>query len=156
MLEATRQGSIEGVILRYGMFYGPGTPSTTTMIDMVRKRRLPIVRGDAGQLPLIHIDDAVSAAVLALDRGSPGGAYDIVDDRAVSFADIVEALAHYTGSAAPFKVPAWLPRLLAPYMARMTAIRLPLSNARAEAELGWRPMYPTLQDGLLRMFPQAA
>ena len=67
VLEATRSGSIEGVILRYGMFYGLETGSTVAMIEMVRKRRLPVVRGDSGRLPLIHIDDAVGATVRALD-----------------------------------------------------------------------------------------
>jgi nucleoside-diphosphate-sugar epimerase len=156
VLEATRRGSIEGVILRYGLFYGLETPSTAAMIDMVRRRRLPVVRGDAGQLPLIHIEDAVCATVRALDLAPAGGTYDIVDDRAVSLTEIVEAIAEYTGSAAPLRVPAWLPRLLAPYMARMTSIRMPLSNAKAKAELGWRPKYSTMRDGLAQMFRQAA
>ena len=85
-----------------------------------------------------------------------GSTYDIVDDRAVSLTEIVEAIAEYTGSAAPLRVPAWLPRLVAPYMARMTSIRMPLSNAKAKAELGWRPKYPTMRDGLAQMFRQAA
>jgi hypothetical protein len=93
VLDATRRGSIEGVILRYGLFYGLETPSTVTMIEMVRKRRLPIVRGDAGQLPLIHVADAVSATLLALDRAPAGGVYDIVDDRAVSLTELVEGIA---------------------------------------------------------------
>ena len=67
VLDASRRGLIEGIVLRYGLFYGLETPSTIAMIDMVRKRRLPVVRGDAGQLPVIHIDDAVSATVRALD-----------------------------------------------------------------------------------------
>ena len=156
VLEATERGSIEGVILRYGMFYGLEAPSTVTMIDMVRKRRLPVVRGDSGQLPVIHVEDAVSATVRALDLAPAGGTYDIVDDRAVSLTEIVEAIAEYTGSAAPIRVPAWLPRLVAPYMARMTSIRMPLSNAKAKAELGWRPQYSTMRDGLAQMFRHAA
>jgi nucleoside-diphosphate-sugar epimerase len=156
VLEATARGDIEGVILRYGMFYGLETPSTTAMIDMVRKRRLPVVRGDAGQLPVIHVDDAVSATERALDAAPPGSTYDIVDDRAVSFTEIVDAIAKYTGSAAPLRVPGWLPRLVAPYMARMTTIRMPLSNASAKADLGWRPKYATMRDGLAHMFRQAA
>jgi nucleoside-diphosphate-sugar epimerase len=156
VLEATERGAIEGIILRYGMFYGLETPSTVTMIDMVRKRRLPVIRGDAGQLPLIHVDDAVSATVRALDSAPAGGTYDIVDDRAVSLTEIVEAIAEYTGSAAPLRVPAWLPRLIAPYMARMTSMRMPLSNAKAKAELGWRPTYSTMRDGLAQMFRHAA
>jgi 2-alkyl-3-oxoalkanoate reductase len=72
VLDATERGSIEGVILRYGMFYGPEVPSTIAMIEMVRKRRLPVVRGDAGQLPWIHVADAVSATVRALDVAPAG------------------------------------------------------------------------------------
>jgi nucleoside-diphosphate-sugar epimerase len=156
VLEATGRGSIEGVILRYGMFYGLETPSTVAMVDLVRKRRLPVVRGDAGQLPLIHVADAVSATVRALDAAPAGGTYDIVDDRAVSLTEIVEAIAEYTGSAAPLRVPAWLPRLVAPYMARMTSMRAPLSNAKARLELGWRPAYSTMRDGFAQMFRPAA
>jgi nucleoside-diphosphate-sugar epimerase len=156
VMEATERGDIEGVILRYGLFYGLETPSTIKMIDMVRKRRLPVVRNDAGQLPVIHIDDAVVATLAALDRAPAGSAYDIVDDEAVSMTQIVEGLAEYTGSPAPFRVPGWLPRLIAPYMARLTSMQMPLSNAKAKAELGWRPRYSTMRDGLARMFARAA
>ena len=156
VLDASKRGVIEGVVLRYGLFYGLETASTIAMIKMVRKRRLPVVRGDAGQLPLIHIDDAVSATIKALDRAPAGSTYDIVDDQAVSMTELVHALADYTGSAAPFKVPAWLPRLVAPYLARVTSVRMPLSNEKARAELGWRPRYPTMREGLAQMFPHAA
>jgi nucleoside-diphosphate-sugar epimerase len=156
VLEATRSGAIEGVILRYGMFYGLDTPSTVAMIEMVRKRRLPVVRGDSGRLPLIQIDDAVSATVRALDAAPPGSVYDIVDDYAASLTEIVETIAEYTGSRKPLNVPAWLPRLVAPYMARMTSIQMPLSNAKAKAELGWRPRYSTMREGLAQMLRRAA
>ena len=156
VMEATKRGAIEGVILRYGLFYGLETPSTAWMVEMVRKRRLPVVRNDVGQLPLIHIDDAVSATIAALDRAPAGGVYDIADDQAMSMKEIVEVLAEYTGSRAPFRVPAWLPRLIAPYMARLASLQMPLSNARAKAELGWRPKYSTMRDGLARMFARAA
>jgi 2-alkyl-3-oxoalkanoate reductase len=155
VMEATAKGSIEGVILRYGMFYGPETPSTVKMINMVTKRRLPVVRGDASQLPLIHIEDAVSATLAALDRAPAGSAYDIVDNQAVSMTQIVEALAEHTGSPAPFRVPAWLPRLVAPYMARMMSVRMPLSNAKAKAELAWQPKYSTMRDGLANSVERA-
>jgi nucleoside-diphosphate-sugar epimerase len=155
-LGATQQGLVEGVVLRYGMFYGPGVPSTAALVEMVRKRRLPVVRGDTGQLPLIHIDDAVSATVLALDGAPAGSTYEIVDDRPVSVTEIVTTLAKYIEAGPPLRVPAWLPRLVAPYMARMTAIRMPLSNARAKGELGWVPKYPTIQQGLAQMFQRAA
>ena len=74
----------------------------------------------------------------------------------MSFTEIVDAIAEYTGSATPLRVPGWLPRLVAPYMARMTTIRMPLSNASAKADLGWRPTYATIRDGLAHMFRQAA
>jgi len=156
VLEATRKGLIEGVILRYGMFYGRENPSTLAMIEMVRKRWLPVVRGDAGRLPLISLEDAVSATVRALDVAPPGSAYDIVDDYAASMTEIVETIAEYTGSPKPRKVPAWLPRLVAPYLARMMSIQMPLSNAKAKAELGWRLRYPTMRDGLAQMLRHAA
>ena len=156
VLEASARGSVEGVILRYGMFYGPQVPSTIKMIDMIRKRRLPVVRGDVSQLPLIHVDDAVSATSAALDRAPAGSVYDIVDNQAVSMSEIVDAIAKYSSSPAPFRVPAWLPRLIAPYLARMTSMRLPLSNAKAKAELGWRLKYPTMREGLAKMFLRAA
>jgi nucleoside-diphosphate-sugar epimerase len=156
VLDATRRGVIEGVILRYGLFYGLEAPSTIAMIEMIRKRRLPVVRDDTGQLPVIHIADAVNATILALDHAGAGATYDIVDDRAVSMTEIVEAIAEFTGSAPPLRVPAWLPRLVAPYMSRVTSIRLPLSNQAAKSELGWRPKYPTMRDGLAEMFQHAA
>ena len=70
--------------------------------------------------------------------------------------EIVQTIAEYTGSPAPLRVPGWLPRLIAPYMARMTSIRMPLSNTAAKADLGWRPKYATMRDGLADMFRQAA
>jgi 2-alkyl-3-oxoalkanoate reductase len=156
VLEATKQGLIEGVVLRYGMFYGPGVPSTAALLELVRKRRLPVVRGDAGQLPVIHIDDAVRATMLALDAAPGGSTYEIVDDHPASMTEIVTTLAKYAGSGPPIRVPAWLPRLVAPYMARVTAIQMPLSNARAKAELGWELKYPTIQEGVAQMFRRAA
>ena len=69
---------------------------------------------------------------------------------------IVTAIAEYTGSVTPLQVPAWLPRLIVPYMTRTTTITMPLSNAKARAELDWRPQYSTVRDGLAHMFRQAA
>jgi len=123
---------------------------------MVRKHRFPAIRGDQGQLPFIHIDDAVSATVAALDQGSPGGIYDIVDDKAISISDVARLIAEYTGAPPPRRVPAWLLRLLMPYRARMLSVRMPLSNAKARVELKWQPMFPTMRDGLTKTFSQAA
>ena len=151
ILDASRSGAIDGVVLRYGLFYGPEAASTVEMIAMAKRRMLPVIRGDRSLLPCIHVADAASATVAALDRAPAGSTYDIVDDEPVSFSEIVRAVAGSAGAPKPIAVPAWLPRLVAPYLARMISLRLPLSNARARAELGWRPSFPTIHDGL----PQA-
>jgi len=155
-IEATRDGRIEGMVLRYGLFYGPLAGSTVQMIAMARRRMLPRIRHDHSLLPCIHVDDAASATVAALDHGQPGAVYDIVDDRAVSFSDIVGALAKASGAPDPIAIPAWIPRLVMPYMARMIAMRVPLSNAKAKAELGWRPAYATIDEGLAQTLRRAA
>jgi nucleoside-diphosphate-sugar epimerase len=155
-LEASRAGRIEGVVLRYGLFYGPQTGSTVQMIAMARRRMLPRIRNDRSVLPCIHVDDAARATVAALDRAPAGSVYDIVDDRPVSFSEIVETLAAAAGAPRPIAVPAWLPRLVMPYMARMIALRLPLSNENAKSELGWRPLFPTIHEGLAQTLQRAA
>jgi len=152
---ATKRQEIDGVILRYGLFYGPEAPSTLSMLHMIRKRRLPIVRGDRGRLPLIHIDDAVSATVRAAERASSGAVFDIVDDRPVSLAEIVVQVSECAGAAPPFRVPACVPRLVSPYMSRLMSVRMPLSNVKAKMELGWCLAFPRLEDGLADMFRRA-
>jgi 2-alkyl-3-oxoalkanoate reductase len=156
VLEASQSARIEGVVLRYGLFYGPENPATQAMIAMVRRRMLPVVRGDRSLLPCIHLADAVSATVLALDRGNAGSVYDIVDDRPVSMTDIVRGLADAAGAPAPLTVPGWLTRLIAPYLATITSMRLALSNDKARRELGWQPAYPTFRAGLIGTNRRAA
>jgi nucleoside-diphosphate-sugar epimerase len=156
VIDASRSEKIEGIVLRYGLFYGPDNPATRAMVALARRRMLPVVRGDRSLLPCIHDEDAVSATLAALERGTPGSVYDIVDDRPVSMTEIVRAMAEYSGARSPLAVPAWVPRLLAPFMATMTSMRLPLSNARARAELGWHPAFPTWRDGLAKMLERAA
>jgi nucleoside-diphosphate-sugar epimerase len=156
ILDASRSGAIEGVILRYGLFYGAENPATIQMMAMAKRRMLPAIRGDRSLLPCIQMEDAASATVAALDRAPAGSTYDIVDDQPVSFSEIVRSIADLTGAPRPIEVPAWLPRLVAPYMAKIVSLRLPLSNARARAELGWRPMYPTMRDGLRQTVAAAA
>ena len=156
ILEANRSGAIEGVVLRYGLFYGPEAGSTVDMMAMARRRLLPAIRGDRSLLPCIHVDDAASATVAALDRAPAGSTYDIVDDEPVSFSEIVRAVADAAGAPRPIAVPSWLPRLVAPYMAKMISLRLPLSNQRARADFGWRPSFPNIHAGLAQTRPHAA
>jgi nucleoside-diphosphate-sugar epimerase len=151
--------SMESQVLeasRAGLFYGPDNPATQKMIALARRRLLPVVRGDRSLLPCIHVADAVRATVAALDRGRPGAVYEIVDDRPVSMTEFVHALADYAAAPAPLTVPAWLPRLFAPYLAIITSMQLTLSNANARAELGWRPAYPSCRDGLPHPAARAA
>jgi nucleoside-diphosphate-sugar epimerase len=144
------------VVLRYGLFYGPEAASTLEMMAMAKRRMLPAIRGDRSLLPCIHVDDAASATVAALDRAPAGSTYDIVDDDPVSFSDIVRAVADAAGAPKPIAVPSWLPRLVAPYMAKMIAMRLVLSNQKAFAEMGWRPSYRNIHDGLAHLRAHAA
>ena len=156
ILDANRSGAIDGIVLRYGLFYGPEAASTVDMIAMAKRRMLPAIRGDRSLLPCIHVDDAAGATVAALERAPAGGTFDIVDDEPVSFSEIVRALADAAGAPRPIAVPSWLPRLFAPYMARMIALRLPLSNQRARAEFGWRPSFSTIHEGLRQTLRRAA
>jgi nucleoside-diphosphate-sugar epimerase len=156
ILAASRRGAIEGIVLRYGGFYGPGNPMTDDLLERIRRGRLFTIRDDKGLLPFIHLDDAVSATIAALDHGRPGATYDIVDDRAVSFSEVATTAAELMGVGRPRAIPLWVPRLLMPYFANILAVRLPLSNAKARAELGWRPAYPTIREGLSRTLVKAA
>ena len=155
-LDASRSGAIEGLVLRYGLFYGPEVGSTQQMLALVRRRLLPVIRGDRGLLPSIHVDDAASATVAALNRAAASSTYDIVDDRPTSFSEIVLTVAEAAGAPRPIAVPFWLMRLIAPYMARRVTLRLPLSNAKACDELGWRLAYPTIREGLFQTLRHAA
>jgi nucleoside-diphosphate-sugar epimerase len=155
-LDAAKRGVLEAVVLRYGLFYGPDNPATQHMIALARKRMLPVVRGDRSLLPFIHIDDAVSATVASLTRGQSGATYDIVDDHAASMTEMVVDLAKEVGAKRPITVPSWLPKLLAPYLARITSLRVPLSNAEARADLGWAPSYPSYREGLRDVVRTAA
>jgi nucleoside-diphosphate-sugar epimerase len=156
ILDASSARAIEGIVLRYGMFYGPETASTIEMLTMARRRMLPRIRGDRSLLPCIHVDDAARATVAALERGPAGSTYDIVDDEPVSFSAIVQAIAEAAGAPAPIALPLWVPRLVAPFMTRMISMRLPLSNAKARVELGWQPLYPSMRQGLRQLARHAA
>jgi nucleoside-diphosphate-sugar epimerase len=156
VLDAARRRAIEGIVLRYGLFYGPGNPATNELIARVRKRRLPRLRNDRGQLPYIHLDDAVAATLAALDRGTSGSVYDIVDDQPTSFSDMVTELARVSGARPPLVIPAWLLRIASPYMSRLFTMHLQLSNAKARHELGWAPMFPSYREGLRQTIARAA
>lgn len=140
---------LEGVVLRYGNFYGPGTDLSEDgeIVRQLRRRQLPIVGTGAGVWAFVHIEDAASAAVAAID--GPPGTYNIVDDDPRPVAEWLPELARITGSKPPFRVPVWLGRLLAGevVVSMMTQMR-GTSNAKAKRELSWQPRYPRFPDGL--------
>jgi nucleoside-diphosphate-sugar epimerase len=150
-LERTVTGApgIEGLVLRYGAFYGPGTGISIggDQVEAVRKRTFPIVGGGAGVWSFVHIDDAASATAIAVERGAPG-IYHIVDDEPAPVSEWLPVLAHAVGAKPPRHVPAWMARLLIGEhgVAMMTESR-GASNAKAKRELGWVPSYASWREG---------
>lgn len=145
----TNSPDVEGLVLRYGSFYGPGTGLGTggDQVELVRKRGLPVVGGGTAIWSLIHIDDAARATLAAVERGAPG-IYNIVDDDPAPAAEIIPVLAEAIGAKAPRRVPAWLVRpLLGEFgVTFMTTLR-GSSNAKAKRELEWKPEYPSWRQG---------
>jgi nucleoside-diphosphate-sugar epimerase len=139
---------IEGIALRYGLFYGPGA-GIEQMVDRLRRRRLPVPRDGGGVVSWIYIADAAAATVAALERGRPGQAYNIVDDEPVNWRQFIEALAAAFGAPRPLTVPRWIFRP-APYAYAMLTSTLRVSNAKAKRELGWAPSVPTYREGIRR------
>jgi nucleoside-diphosphate-sugar epimerase len=139
---------LEGVVLRYGFFYGPGTAyaSDGSWAEDVRRRRLPIVGKGTGIFSFIHVEDAASATVAALDRGS--GIFNVSDDESARMADWVPVYAEALGAKPPRRIPLWLARLAGGKQAAVMAERLEgASNEKAKRELGWQPRYPSWREG---------
>ncbi|TDD69692.1 NAD(P)-dependent oxidoreductase [Jiangella aurantiaca] len=135
-----------GAALRYGGFYGPGG-GIEEQIDLVRKRRMPVIGGGTGYFCWVHIDDAAAATVLAVEQQA-NGVFNIVDDDPAPVREWLPYLAACVGAKRPRRIPAWLVRPLAGEMgvAIMTQGR-PFSNTKAKRELGWQPRYPTWREG---------
>jgi 2-alkyl-3-oxoalkanoate reductase len=135
----------EGVVLRYGGFYGPGTGDF--LVNAVRKRQVPVIGGGTGVWSFIEITDAAAATVAAVDRAAPG-VYNVVDDDPAPVAEWLPYFAKVAGAKPPLRVPAWLGRLLAGefVVAQMTSSRGAL-NEKARKELGWEPRYASWREG---------
>ncbi|HVP03020.1 MAG TPA: NAD(P)-dependent oxidoreductase [Solirubrobacteraceae bacterium] len=152
--EATLTTSgVDGVVLRYGLFYGPGTMygPGSPVLDELRRRRFPVLGDGDARASFIHVDDAAAATVRALDAGTPG-VYHVTDDEPARMADWVPALAAAIGAPAPRRVPVWLGRLLAGPMAGAMAAMRGASNAKARGELGWAPSFPSYREGFAALF----
>jgi 2-alkyl-3-oxoalkanoate reductase len=139
---------LEGVVLRYGFFYGPGThyASDGSWGRDALRRRLPIVGSGTGIFSFVHVDDAASATVAALDRGS--GIYNVCDDEPAPMTEWVPVYAEALGAKRPRHVPQWVARLVAGKQAAVMAERLEgASNRKARDELGWQPRYTSWREG---------
>jgi len=134
-----------GAVLRYGGFYGPG--ATDDVVEFVRRRQFPLVGGGTGYSSWVHLDDAASATVLAVEQ-KVRGVFNIVDDEPAPAGEWLPHLAACTGAKRPMRVPRWLARLLAGDVAvtMMTEGR-GFSNAKAKRELGWELRYPSWRQG---------
>jgi nucleoside-diphosphate-sugar epimerase len=143
--------SIDGIALRYGGFYGPGTSlglnPVGEQVEAVQKRRFPIVGSGDGILSFIHIEDAATATVAALESGRPG-IYNVVDDEPAPAREWVPVLADAVGAKPPRRVPRWVGRLLAgEALTTMMTDARGASNAKAKRELGWQPRYESWREG---------
>jgi nucleoside-diphosphate-sugar epimerase len=145
---------LEGVVLRFGWFYGPGTyiGPGGSQAEEVRKRRYPIVGEGSATFSFIHVEDAAAAVVAALDRGAPG-AYNVADDEPAPMREWLPAFAETLGAKPPRRVPPWLVRwAVGKAMARSATGTRGASNAKAKRELGWRPAHPSWRQGFPELF----
>jgi nucleoside-diphosphate-sugar epimerase len=141
----------EGIALRYGAFYGPGTSMAPggELPEMIRKRKFPLVGDGAGVWSFVHIADAAEATVAAVEHGSRG-VYNVADDDPAPVAEWLPALAQEVGAKKPMRVPRFIGRLFAGEVGvvMMTDAR-GASNAKAKRELGWRPAHASWRQGFL-------
>jgi 2-alkyl-3-oxoalkanoate reductase len=148
-LQVTGANGIEGVVLRYGWLYGPGTyfDREGSQTEEALKRRLPIVGKGTGTFSFVHVEDAATATVAAVEKGAPG-TYNVVDDEPAAMCDWVPVFAEAVGAKPPRRVPVWLARLLAGSAAANSATQLRgASDAKAKRELGWQPSYASWRQG---------
>lgn len=152
--ETVTHAAVDGIVLRYGGFYGPG--ASEEMIAMLRRRMVPVIGGGTGVTSFIHVDDAAAATVAALEHGNRG-IYQIVDDDPAPVSAWLPHLAACAGAKPPLRVPAWLGRLLAGEAAvRMMTESRGSSNAKARRELGWTPQWGSWREGFRHALTDAA
>jgi 2-alkyl-3-oxoalkanoate reductase len=144
----TGETAVEGLILRYGFFYGPGTAigNHGSMVNDVRKRRVPIIGNGTGVWSFIHIDDVARFARAAITRGAPG-IYNIADDVPAPVSQWLPALAEALGARLPRRIPAWLARFLIGDAVMFMTDARGASNAKAKRTFGVNLLWPSWRDG---------
>ncbi|MFL6116531.1 MAG: NAD-dependent epimerase/dehydratase family protein [Catenulispora sp.] len=140
---AFSEPGVDGIALRYGLFYGG--PATNAYVEFLQAGKLPIVK--AGTNSFIHLTDAAAATLAALERGRGGQAYNVVDDTPTAFANVALEIAEAFHTKKPRTVPAWMTKPL-PYLNAFITGRYVVSNAKAKDELGWKPQYPSYREGV--------
>jgi nucleoside-diphosphate-sugar epimerase len=139
----------DGIVLRYGVFYGPGTSLAPgeEQFELIRKRKFPLVGDGGGVWSFIHVADAAEATLAAIERGRPG-VYNIVDDDPARVAEWLPALAQMLGAKKPMRVPRLVGRMFAGQagLVMMTEVR-GASNAKAKRELDWQPRFTSWREG---------
>lgn len=146
---AVLEAAIEGLVLRYGNLYGPGTSTAEdgVFVDLLRKRRMPLIGDGGGIWSFLHVDDAAGATLAAIEGGAPG-IYNVCDDEPAAVRTWLPALAAAVGAPPPRHVPAWLGRLAAGEAVELMFTQARgASNARARKELVWLPRYRSWRDG---------
>jgi nucleoside-diphosphate-sugar epimerase len=139
----------DGVVLRYGGFYGPltGMAPGAEQWEAVRKRQLPLVGDGGGYASFAHIEDVAGATLLALERYTPGEVYNVVDDEPAPAREWLPVLAAAVGAKPPRRIPRWVARLIGEHVAVMMTKGRGASNAKIKRELGWEPQWPTWREG---------
>jgi nucleoside-diphosphate-sugar epimerase len=137
----------DGAVLRYGGLYGPG--ATDDQVELVRRGQFPLVGEAGGYTSWVHVDDAASATVLAVEQRARG-IFDVVDDEPAPAREWLPYLASSVGARKPMRVPVWAARMLAGSTAVMMMTEgRGFSNAKAKRELGWRLQYPSWRQGFV-------
>ncbi|WP_118082931.1 NAD(P)-dependent oxidoreductase [Streptomyces sp. CC0208] len=136
---------LEGVALRFGLFYGPG--GTDALLPLLRKRQLPAPADHGRALPWVELTDAARAVAAAVEHGRAGQAYNIADRTPMGFRAHLLCVAAEFGLPKPMSVPLWLTRPMG-YAHTMFSSSMRVSARKAERELGWTPVYPSGRAGL--------
>jgi nucleoside-diphosphate-sugar epimerase len=153
----TQSREPEGVVLRYGAFYGPGTGVFDGgFVEQLLKRRVPIIGEGDGWWSFVQVDDAARATVAAIAKGSPGNIYNIVDDEPAPVKVWLPALAQMLGAKPPRHLPVWLARIVAgEHLVTMMNEARAGSNAKARRDLGWTPDPPSWRQGFAKVLQKS-
>jgi nucleoside-diphosphate-sugar epimerase len=134
-----------GIVLRYGYFYGPRTSITDELPRLLRRRMLPVIGRGTAWWSFIHVEDAASATIAALNSGKPGETYNVCDDEPILAVEALRYIAQVSRARRPFHLPNVGPAFVRFYFNEQTGA----NNDKAKRELGWTPRFPSLKEGFV-------